>query len=166
MKFQHNKTWRWFVNRNIMSQQIDFYWMGEGVNGESFHRRFKEVEEITVEAGAMYSPGDPTLSLDYDQADTLMQEMWSAGMRPKGVQTGEAHVDSMREHIHSLQEMCRYFMEAGMTLAEAGVEDTELLGPSPFEVLKKEVTELSKQFMALSLASELNQKTAKEPNKF
>lgn len=166
MKFQHNKTWRWFVNRNIMTQKVDLYWMGEGVNGESYHRLFTEIKETVSEPGAIHSPGEPTLAIDYDQADTLMQEMWNAGIRPKGVNTGQSHVDSMKDHISSLQEMCRYFMETGMTLAEQGVEDTELLGPSPFDLLKKEVETLSKQFMALSLASELNQKAAKEPDKF
>ena len=166
MKFQHNKTWRWFVNRNIMKQKVELYWMGEGVNGESYHRQFTEIKETVVEAGAMHSPDVPTFDLHYEEADTLMQEMWNAGMRPKGVQSGEAHIDSMKNHIHSLQEMCRYFMESGMTLAEQGTEDLELLGPSPFDKLKEQVEALSKSFIALSIQTEMNTKQAKEPDKF
>ncbi len=132
MKFQHNKIWRWYVNRNIATQCVDLYWMGEGTNGKSFYRSFTTIEEYSIEAGEILNPDKPTLALEYEQADTLMQEMWNAGLRPKGVETGQAHVDALHKHIESLQKTVDHFMYAN-AMDAAG--DLDQVAGSSFDKL-------------------------------
>jgi hypothetical protein len=149
MKFQHNKVWRWYANRNIMTQKVDLYWMGEGTNGESYHRAFTTVEESCIEPGAIMSPDVPTLALDYDQADTLMQEMWNAGIRPKGVQTGQAHVDALHKHLDSLQKTVDHFMDMNSLpqMMEIPVGSIE---QSPFDKLNTDFGTLWNKVEALN----------------
>lgn len=156
MKFKHNKHWRWYVNRNIMSQKIDMYWMGEGVNGKSYFRRFKEIEEICVEEGEILNPDTPTLMLDYEEADTLMQEMWEAGIRPKDVQTGQAHVDALHKHIESLQKTVEHFMDVNSLPSMMEIEVPEMTklqsiaDPSPFDKLSMDFNTLWKKVQTMS----------------
>lgn len=170
MKFQHNKNWRWYVNRNIMKQTVDLYWMGQGVNGESFHRVFTEIKETVVEQGMMHSPDQPTLEIDYEQADSLMQELWDAGVRPKGVETGQAHVDALQKHIDSLQKTVEHFMDINsLTPMEALEGMTEA---SPFEKLSmdfqtlwKKVDSMADTLALLITAADSAQKAAESLQK-
>ena len=109
MKFKDNKQWRFFADRNIVSQTIDVYWMAQGIDGKSYKRDYGDPELTTAPEG-ITSVSAPTFRMDYDEAQTLLQELWNTGMRPEGVEGTVAHVDALKAHIKSQSDMLQHFM--------------------------------------------------------
>jgi hypothetical protein len=77
-----------------------------------------------------------------------MQEMWNAGMRPKGVDTGQAHVDALQKHIDSLQKTVEHFMDINSLTPMEALEG--MTDPSPFEKLAADFGTLWKKVDAMS----------------
>lgn len=111
MQFKDNKVWSFFVEKNIVQHSIDLYWMAQGVNGKSYRRKVKEVEDEELDEGMSMHPDGPSLRLDYDEAQTLMQSLWEAGVRPNGVGSGKDEVDAMKEHLNTMKMVLGHFMQ-------------------------------------------------------
>lgn len=109
MNFKDNKVWRFYVEKNIANQSVDVFWMAQGVQGKSYRRKFPEVEQIEYEEGIAH-PQEPTFRLDYDEAQTLMQELWNIGCRPDGVEGTVEHVAALKTHLKSQSDILQHFM--------------------------------------------------------
>ena len=112
MKFNDNTKWKWFAEKHIQTMTVRLYNIGEAINGTTKTRRFKEVEEQEHEPGIFIPPDDSvTLSLDYDEAQDVIQELWNLGFRPSGVESSNEYVQSLKDHILTLQSVNLHFME-------------------------------------------------------
>ena len=104
MKFSNNTQWRWYADKNIASQQVRFYNVGQTPDGKLKHRAFTEVKETIAEQGDVMIDGEAvTLAVDYDEAQQIMQELWECGIRPNGIESSNEYVQSLKDHIKTLQ---------------------------------------------------------------
>ena len=110
MQFKDNKVWRFFAEKNIAHQTVDLYWTAQGIAGKKYNRRIEQVDEEEVDEGVTMV-GLPTLRLGYEEAQTLMQELWNCGLRPDGVGSGKAEVDAMKSHLDSMKMVLGHFMQ-------------------------------------------------------
>jgi len=109
MKFKDNKQWKWWGEKHIASQTVRLFQLAEGLNGEVFRREFTEASEIPYKNGAPIE--NPTLTLEYDEARNIMHELWELGFRPAGVESSNEYVQSLKDHIKTLQSTNMHFME-------------------------------------------------------
>ena len=110
VNFKDNKVWRFFAQKNIAHQTVDVYWMAQGVGGQSFRRRFPTEEFIEYDDSLAQPANEPTCSINYDEAKSLMQELWDCGIRPDGVEGTVEHVAALKAHIKSQSDMLQHFM--------------------------------------------------------
>ncbi len=112
MKFNDNTKWKWFAEKHLQTMTVRLYNIGEALTGETKSRRFTQVEEQVHDAGVFIPPEDSvTLSLDYDEAQDVIQELWNLGFRPSGVESSNEYVQSLKDHIMTLQSTNLHFME-------------------------------------------------------
>lgn len=112
MKFNDNTKWKWFAEKHLQTMTVRLYNIGEEINGKTKTRRFKEVEEQEHEPGMFIPPEESvTLSLDYDEAQDVIQELWNLGFRPSGVESSNEYVQSLKDHIATLQSTNLHFMD-------------------------------------------------------
>jgi hypothetical protein len=109
MNFSDNKVWRFYAEKNIANQSVDVFWMAQGVQGKSYRRAFPQVEQVEYEEGIAH-PQEPTFRLDYEEAQTLMQELWNTGLRPDGVEGTVEHVAALKVHLAAQSEVLQHFM--------------------------------------------------------
>jgi hypothetical protein len=63
------------------------------------------------EEGAVKYTDNPTLILEYEEAQQVIQELWNLGFRPAGVESSNEYVQSLKDHIATLQAVNTFFME-------------------------------------------------------
>lgn len=118
MKFHDNTKWKWFAEKHIASMTVRLFNIGEAVNGKTKSRRYGTVEEHVHEPGVFITPEENiALTLDYDEAREVMQELWELGIRPQGVESSSEYVQALKDHIQTLQIVNAHFMEV-LTFAE------------------------------------------------
>jgi len=125
VKLKDNKQWRFFADRNIISQTIDVYWMAQGLDGKSYRREFGEYQSLASEDEGITHKADPTFRMDYEEAQTLVQELWNAGLRPEGVEGTVEHVNALKAHIKAQSDMLQHFM--AMQKADSEPLDADVL---------------------------------------
>lgn len=134
MKFSDNTQWRWYAEKKIATQQVRFYQVGTTPDGKMKHRTFTEVKETVVEDGTSTIDTEAvTLAVDYDEAQQIMQELWECGLRPTGIESSNVYVQSLKDHIATLQDQVKHLQVLTLPPAETGTK--ELIPPS--ELLKK-----------------------------
>ena len=104
-----NKEWRWYAHRNIMTASVDLFWMSDF--GTKVYRRTLVAHEKEIDTEGLVATGneDVSLRLPYDEAQTLMDELWKAGLRPTNIGDPVARiaqykneVDWLRGHVEML----------------------------------------------------------------
>lgn len=111
MKFKTSVLWRWYAGKDLPSQTVHLFLMGDGVHGEVFQKRFEQETVDQYEPGALSEHG-PTMTLDFDEAQFLMDQLYDAGIKPAGMgpSLGElaahqAHIDSLKKVIDQLMSL-------------------------------------------------------------
>ncbi len=100
MKFTDNKQWRFYAAKDLPSMTYQLYWMAEAISGQLYQRKLT-AEEIQNEPHAM---ADPTMAISYEEATSLMTELWNAGCRPTGIESTQGEVAALKAHIASQQK--------------------------------------------------------------
>lgn len=100
MKFADNKQWRFYAEKHLPSMMYRLYWVAEAISGQVWQRKLT-AEEFQNEPHAM---ANPTMEIGYDEAITLMTELWNAGCRPVGVESTQGEVEALKAHIASQQK--------------------------------------------------------------
>lgn len=87
-----------------MTLAVDLYWMAETPAGHKW-RRYLTVEEEEVKEDELTIPHGPTMTLTLDEAQTLMDELWHAGMRPSNIGDPNARIEQYKDEVKWLREM-------------------------------------------------------------
>lgn len=136
MKFSDNTQWRWYAEKNIAYQQVRFYNVGTTPDGKMKHRAFETVKETVVDYGTSTIDTEAvTFAVDYDEAQQIMQELWECGVRPNGIESSNEYVQSLKDHIATLQNQVAHLQSlttpvtliADENLQKAFIPDPELL---------------------------------------
>jgi hypothetical protein len=111
MKYNDNTVWRWFADKKIAMMKVHLWQVGETPTGKLKRREIVEFSEHINEEGAVKYTDNPTLILEYEEAQQVIQELWNLGFRPAGVESSNEYVQSLKDHIATLQAVNTFFME-------------------------------------------------------
>jgi hypothetical protein len=56
---------------------------------------------------------EPTLSLEQDSAQSLLQALWDAGLRPSQIPESNKEVSALKQHIVFAEHMAKALLPAG-----------------------------------------------------
>jgi hypothetical protein len=102
------------------------------------HRAFETVKETVVDYGTSTIDTEAvTFAVDYDEAQQIMQELWECGVRPNGIESSNEYVQSLKDHIKTLQNQVAHLqtLTTPATIVEAENLQKAFI-PDP-ELLKK-----------------------------
>lgn len=77
-------------------------YMREGLAGDWRRIHFGEPELLPL---VLHEVVPPSLSLTYETAERLFQELYRVGFRPNKGESSVAHVEAMRAHLVDLQRL-------------------------------------------------------------
>ena len=60
---------------------------------------------LTMESRASHQILEETLEISFDEVQSLMDDLWYAGFRPKTTRDGNEVVGAMKEHINDLRRV-------------------------------------------------------------
>lgn len=93
-----------FVRRSAWSNSLEFQFVAQ-IKNETFYA--KPIEFVTLEEGEAIQ--DPALNLSIDQAQFLMDELWSVGLRPTQGKQSEGMVAATERHLSDMRALvCRF----------------------------------------------------------
>lgn len=90
---------RFGVGYNPVTNTFDMYL--SPAEATQSGRRFAQSPEMVVVGEGNYTP--PMLALRPVEAQTLLDELWRAGLRPKDGSGSAAQVEALRDHINDLR---------------------------------------------------------------
>ena len=117
MKFQSSVKWRWYAGKDLSSMTYQLYLMGDGVHGEVFQKRFPNETVDQHEPGVISDDG-PTMTLDYDEAQFMMDQLFEAGIKPANMGPSVGQLTAMQEHIDSLRKIIDQLMNNDVKLLD------------------------------------------------
>jgi hypothetical protein len=89
------------VERVVWSDLYDVYARVQS-DGQARALSAEVIREETVPAGGMWPK---FLSLDSADAQSLMNALWNAGLRPANGESSMAHVDAMKAHLQDMRKI-------------------------------------------------------------
>lgn len=125
MKFKTNVDWHWYADRNLASMTVDLWLVAHNVHGKVFQKRFTE-EIKETEEGMVPTDSGPTLTLDYEEAQFLSEQLYDAGFVPEKYKKDLGEVEALKEHINSLRRVIELVL----------VGSPEIVGIEPKKPLK------------------------------
>jgi hypothetical protein len=89
---------KWFAHRNLVRLAVELLLVDESHGRRAFGNR-TDLTLTTEEPGDEAFAREPTLSLPYDAAQTLLQALWDEGFRPNNDEGSAGHVAALQAHV-------------------------------------------------------------------
>ena len=91
------------VERSLAEHAVKLFVFRSHAGGDlSIYLPMADMEKI--ELGAVVAPHKPTIVLTFEEAQSLMDELWIAGIRPEGHKHPDGQIEAMRDHIEDLRK--------------------------------------------------------------
>lgn len=92
-----------WAERNLRRQSIDIRLLRVGLHsGKAQQYHLAEKMEV-LEDEVFQSSVAPTMRLDYDSAEVLMNALWYAGVRPQSISAGQGELQAVVAHRDELR---------------------------------------------------------------
>ena len=98
-----NIAQEWHIQHSIVNDAIEVWALNRLGDGAREHVT-AELSIHRVEKHALFDRG-PTLRLTPDEAQSIMNELWRVGIRPRDGAGSLAHVEATRAHLEDLRRL-------------------------------------------------------------
>ncbi len=87
---------KWFANYANYRDSVELFAV---INYDGQKRSILKPMQMVLETQEGYLPSEPSLTLDGTSANSLMQALWDAGIRPNNGEGMGAEANALRSHI-------------------------------------------------------------------
>lgn len=101
---------KWFAHRNLMRLAVELMLVDESHGRRAFGQRV-ELTLKTVEPGEEHVVREPTLSMRYEAAQSLLQALWNEGFRPNEGEGTAGQVAALQSHIRFAERVADRLLE-------------------------------------------------------
>ena len=98
-----SETTKWWGHYNSAMIRYEFQCIRTNENGRFGIYATFEYEKIDTGSKSLVTSREPTLVLEPEDAQSLMNALWNAGLRPLDGQGGLAHTNAQAAHIADLR---------------------------------------------------------------
>lgn len=93
--------------KNPASRKVEIFGRQKDYNGHTSYIRSVTVETISADDenynSAVYTP--PPIQLSEESAQSLMDALWDAGVKPSGGEGHTAHIRALNDHLTTLKKI-------------------------------------------------------------